>query len=75
MRGDDASLGRCRKQRKRDGTPRSMPYEVCGRWYEAGGERSLFVFGRAAQIPFGLLSDNQKHELGAISLETYRDGR
>lgn len=57
------------------GAPRSTPYEVRGRWYEAGGERSLFVFGRAAQKPFGLLSDNQKHELGAISLKTYRDGR
>ena len=57
------------------GTPRSTPYEVRGRWYETGGERSLFVFGRAAQKPFGLLSDGQKHELGAIALETYRDGR
>lgn len=62
-------------KRKGDGAPRSTPYEVRGRWYEAGGERSLFVFGRAAQTPFGSLSDNQKHELGAISLETYRDGR
>ena len=25
--------------------------------------------------PFGLLSDNQKHESGAILLEAYRDGR
>jgi len=57
------------------GAPRSTPYEVRGRWYEAGGERSLFVFGRAAQKPFGLLSDNQKHKLGEISLKTYRDGR
>ena len=62
-------------ERTGGGGPRSTPYEVCGRWYEAGGERSLFVFGQAAQTPFGTLSDNQKHELGAISLETYRDGR
>ena len=62
-------------KRKGDGALRSTPYEVLGRWYEAGGERSLFVFGQAAQTPFGSLSHNQKHELGAISLETYRDGR
>ena len=35
----------------------------------------LFVFGRAAQTPFGLLPDSQKRETGAIALEKYRDGR
>ena len=59
----------------RNGALRKTPYEVRGRWYEAGGERSLFVFGQAAQTPFGTLSDNQKHKLGAISLKTYRNGR
>ena len=58
-------------ERTGDGAPRSTPYAVRGRWYEVGGERSLFVFGQSAQTPFGKLSDNQKHELGAISLETY----
>ena len=39
-------------ERKRDGDLRKTPYAVRGRWYEAGGERSLFVFGRAARTPF-----------------------
>ena len=57
------------------GGPRSRPYEVRARWYEVDGERSLFVFGQAAQKPFGRLSDNQKHEAGAIALETLQYGR
>ena len=57
------------------GEPRSRPYEVRTRWYEVGGEPSLFVFGPAAQKPFGLLHDSQKRELGAITLEAYRNGR
>ena len=51
------------------GRPRSRPYEVRARSYEIDGEQSLFVFGPAAQKPFGLLSDNQKYEVGAIVLE------
>jgi hypothetical protein len=57
------------------GELRSRPYEVQARWYRVGDERSLFVFGPAAQKPFGLLHDSQKRELGAITLEAYRDGR
>ena len=57
------------------GAPRSRPYEVRARWYEVGGEPSLFVFGPAAQKPFGLLHDSQKREAGAIALEAYRNGR
>ena len=56
------------------GGPRSRPYEVRARPYEIVG-RSLFVFGPAAQKPFGLLSDNQKYEVGAIALERYQSGR
>ena len=62
-------------ERTRSGAPRRRPYEVLARWYEVSGERSLFVFGQAAQTPFGLLSDIQKGEAGAIALEKYRDGR
>ena len=60
---------------KGDGSPRSRPYEVRARWYEVGDEPPLFVFGAAAQTPFGTLHDNQKRETGAIALEKYRDGR
>ena len=58
---------------KADGTPRSQPYEICGRWYDVGGERSLIAFGAAAQRPFGTLAAGQKREAGEILLEAYRD--
>ncbi len=57
------------------GAPRARPYEVRARWYEVGEEPALFVFGPAAQKPFGLLHDSQKRELGSIVMEAYRDGR
>ncbi len=57
------------------GELRARPYEVRARWYQVGGEPALFVSGPAAQKPFGLLHDSQKRELGAITLEAYRDGR
>ena len=50
-------------------SPRSHPYEVRARWYDVGGAPSLFVRGRAAQTPFGLISDSQKREVGRIVLE------
>ena len=45
------------------------------RAFDRAGGRSLFVFGQAAQKPFGTLSDSQKQKAGALSLEAYRDGR
>ena len=60
---------------KDSGAPRSQPYEIRARWYEVDGERSLFVFGRNANVPFGFLSDTQKPEAGAIALEAYNGGR
>ena len=57
------------------GHPRSRHYEVRARPYQVAGERSLFIFGRAAQTPFGLLSDHQKYEVGAIALEMCQGGR
>ncbi len=57
------------------GALRLRPYEVQARWFEVGDEPSLFVCGRAAQKPFGLLDNTQKREAGAIALEAYRDGR
>ena len=59
----------------RSGAPRRRPYNVLSRWYQVCDDRCLFVFGRAAQTPFGLLPDSQKRETGAIALEKYRDGR
>ena len=61
--------------RKADGTLRSRPYEIHGRWYNVGGERSLFVFGTAGVKPFQLLADNQKQQAGKMLREVYRDGR
>ena len=56
------------------GAPRSRSYQVQKRWYDVGGVPSLFVFGRAAQTPFGLISAAQKYEVGTVVLETYRNG-
>lgn len=61
-------------ERKGDGSPRSQPYEVRTRWYEIGDEPSLFVFGQAAQTPFGTLHRNKKHETGEIARKRYHDG-
>ena len=62
-------------QKTRSDAPRVRPYEIRVRWYDVDGKRSLFVFGQAAQTPFGLLSNNQKCEAGAIALEEYRHAR
>ena len=61
-------------KRTGDGSPRTRPYELRARWYEIGGELSLFVFGHAAQTPFGTLHRNQKQEAGKIALRKYHDG-
>ena len=61
--------------RTASGELRSRPYEICARWYDVGGERSLFVFGEAAQKPFGTLAADQKQEAGELLLEAYGDGR
>ena len=42
-------------ERTASGALRSHPYKICARWYDVGGERSLFIFGRAANKPFGLI--------------------
>ena len=63
----------CGFSRKADGTLRSRPYEMSGRWHDAGGERSLFAHGPAAQKPFGLLADSQKRLAGKKLLKVYKD--
>ncbi len=62
-------------ERTSSGGPRSQPYEIRARWYEVDGEPSLFVFGRAAQKPFGLLPNAQKRKTGTIALAAYQHGR
>ena len=61
-------------ERTKNDALRKQPYKVMARWYDVGGERSLCVFGQAAQRPFGLLSDDQKRETGTIAQEIYGDG-
>ena len=62
-------------KRTGDGKPRARPYEFRGRWYKVTGEPTLFVFGEAAQRPFGSLHATQKREAGALSMEAYRNGQ
>lgn len=59
----------------KSGAPRSRPYEVQARWYDVGGCPSLFVRGPAAQTPFGLIPDSQKHKVGKIMSGVYQDVR
>ena len=64
-----------RIRRKADGVLRRRPYNVEARWYDVGGEPSLFVFGAAAQTPFGTLAADQKQRAGLASLAVWRNGR
>ena len=62
-------------KRTGNGALRSRPYQVRTRWYEVGAARTLFVFGEAAQKPFGLLPDTQKQKAGALLQEAYKSDR
>ena len=62
-------------KKKANGELRKRPYEIRVRWYDVGGEQSLFIFGAAAQTPFGTLAARQKREAGEIVLKEYQDGR
>lgn len=46
------------------GAPRNNPYLVSTSPYTLNGKKGLLVFGKAANIPFGLISNIQKLELG-----------
>ena len=61
-------------KRTANGDPRSRPYKIGARWYDVGGRRSLFIFGAAAQKPFGLLSDGKKRKAGESILAAYQHG-
>lgn len=58
-----------------DGTPRKQQIEISARWYDIGGELSMFVFGRAAQKPLSLLSAAQKLEAGEIARKVWQRER
>ena len=61
-------------ERTKDDLPRVTPFKVQARWHEVNGEPSLFVFGQAAEKPFGLLGDRQKREAGVIVQEVFCSG-
>lgn len=61
-------------ERTANGDRRFLPYKIHGRWYDVGGEKSLFIFGRAAERPFGLLANTHKEQAGALVLKAYHDG-
>lgn len=60
-------------ERAADGTLRARPYQVRSRWYDVGGDPSLFVFGPAGRTPL-TISDNQKREVGAIARQVWQPG-
>jgi hypothetical protein len=56
-----------------DGPRRTRPYQIeAQRRRLASGKKPLFVFGRAAQHPFGLISTEDKERAGASILEASR---
>ena len=61
-------------ERTVNGELRSKPYEIRARWYDVGGDRSLFIFGEAGFTPWKLAAD-QKREAGELSQKAYEDGR
>ena len=61
-------------EQTKDGLPRKTPFKVMTRGHEISGEQSLFVFGKAAEKPLGLLGDRQKREAGVIVKEFLRSG-
>lgn len=55
--GDPFEISRLEEGRRR-------PYVTEGRWLDVNGHRSLMVFGRAAQRPFGLVDNLHKLGIG-----------
>ncbi len=60
---------------KEDGDLRRYPYNVRARWYAVSGEPTLFVFGAAAQTPFGTLAADEKQRAGSAILAAWREGQ
>jgi len=53
----------------KNGEPRNNPYIVSTSTYTLNGKKGMLVFGKAANIPFGLISNVQKRELGIKLLD------
>jgi len=51
------------------GNLRNNPYKVSISTYSIDGKKGILVFGRAANTPFGLISNDQKREIGKTLLE------
>ena len=62
-------------RRKRDGSLRPRRNQICGRWYDMGGGRSLVVFGKAAELPFMHIDDGRKREAGQVTFGAYQNVR
>ena len=64
-----------RIERTAAGAPRKRPYEATGRWYDIGGEPTLFAFCPASQTPLGSITNDHRRRLGSKLADTHRDGR
>lgn len=51
------------------GNLRNNPYKISTSTYTIDGKKGILVFGKAANTPFGLISNVQKREIGKILLE------
>ena len=58
----------------KSGARRSRSLNVEFRWYKIMGHPSLFVFGPASQTPFGLLSNQQKRQVGKLARQAFCRG-
>lgn len=59
---------------KKDGTPRTKSYEVLLQKYSLVAEQSqkmTVIYGEAAQLPFGTISNENKFEIGKRTREWY----
>ena len=58
----------------KNGARRERPCRVASQWRKIMGEPSLFVFGCAAQKPFGLIHDEYKEQVGELARGKFYEG-
>jgi len=58
-----------------DGAMRHQPYAVMARWHDIDGRPALLIHARAAQTPFGLVTHQDKHEIGQVAKTYYEETR